>query len=80
MKKPISLSLFIFIIILMAGLHSANAQKIKASSSTVMAAPSCESAVGGTGFRRWHHRRHGYVWISPIRVRHHHRGFRGRLF
>lgn len=82
MKKFVSFSIFIFIIlILMVISKSANAQRVIINRSTVLMAPVQDvSMASSNGFWKWSHRHHKYVWVTKSKVRFRiHRGYRVRI-
>ncbi len=81
MKKPISLSLFVGIVILiLIGAKSAEAQRVIVTRSTVVIPPSTPSIAYTNGYWKWSLRFQKYIWVAHPRARFRvHRGYRVRI-
>ncbi len=82
MKKLVSFSFFVFIIlILMFISKSANAQHVIINRSTVLMAPVQDNSIASSnGYRKWSNRHQKYVWVTKSKVRFRiHRGYRVRI-
>jgi hypothetical protein len=81
MKKLLSFSLFVGIIILiLVGAKSAEAQRVIVTRSTVIIPPSTGSIAYTNGHWKWSTRFQKYIWVAHPRARLRvHRGYRVRI-
>jgi hypothetical protein len=81
MKKLLSLSLFIGIIMLILfGSKSAKAQRVIVTRSTVVIPATTNSIAYTNGYWKWSPRFQKYIWVAHPRARFRvHRGYRVRI-
>jgi hypothetical protein len=81
MRKPISLSLCaVFVILILIGTKSAEAQRVIVTRSTVVIPSSASPIAYTNGYWKWSPRFQKYIWVAHPRARFRvHRGYRVRI-
>ncbi len=80
MKKFISLSIFLAIVLILIGVNSANAQRVIVTRSTVLVPAPANARMSTSGYWKWSPRFQKYIWVTHSRARLRvHRGYRVRI-
>ncbi|MCA4896180.1 MAG: hypothetical protein ING84_14370 [Cytophagales bacterium] len=80
MKKCISLSIFLAIVLILIGVYSANAQRVIVTRSTVLVPAPANARMSTNGYWKWSPRFQKYIWVTHSRTRLRvHRGYRVRI-
>ncbi len=80
MKKCISLSIFLAMVLILIGVYSANAQRVIVTRSTVLVPAPANARMSTNGYWKWSPRFQKYIWVTHSRTRLRvHRGYRVRI-
>ncbi|NOS56654.1 MAG: hypothetical protein HOP37_10425 [Cyclobacteriaceae bacterium] len=80
MKKLISFSIFLAIVLLILGANAAYAQRVIVTRSTVLLPAPANARMATNGYWKWSPRFQKYIWVTHSRTRLRlHRGYRVRI-